>query len=151
MKLNELFYNQVDEAFGGLGSSIARKTAAAVNPTLAGKGARDLENGTNKLTKKWSMYRGQTKATPNAANIEHWVKNKLGLDDPEIWSQAVEEFSQEYPKAGVKYKDQEKLDINEVSNFLNKLLQVRWLNPNKRLWTTIKPSIANAKPPGTSS
>jgi hypothetical protein len=147
MKLTELFQNnQVSEAFGDTMGAFARKTSAALNPTASGQGARDLENKTNKLTKNWMMYRGQTKAIPNASNIGHWVKTRLGLDDPEIWAQAVDEFSEEYPKAGVRYKNEEALNPTEISNFFNKLIQVRLMNPEKKLWSTTKSAVKPVDP-----
>ena len=135
MKLNELFSdNQLNEAFGGVGSAIARKMGAALDPTKSGEGARDLEKKTEALTKNWMTWRGQTKAVPNSANIEKWVKS-LGLDDPEIWAQAVDEYSEEYPKSARKYRELKPLDAAEISNFFNKLIQIRLLNPDRKLWT----------------
>jgi len=141
MKLNELFVKEpVNEVFGGAGKALARKIGAALNPTEVGVGARDLEKKTNALTQNWMRYRGETKAIPNSANIEHWLKTKAGLDDPEIWSQAINEFSEENPSVGEKYKEVQPLDAAEISNFFNKLIQVRLMHPDTKFYSTAAPA-----------
>jgi hypothetical protein len=133
MKLKELFEAPAARYSEPQSPSFISKIKRAMNPT--GEGRQKLSAKTDALVKKWSDYRGQTNAIPNAANIEHWVKKSLGLDDPNIWAQTIEEFSEENPSAGQKYKDQSRLDSKDISKFLNKLVQIRLMNPDVPLWT----------------
>ena len=138
MKLNELF--------GGMGSALARKTKAAINPTAAGQGARELEAKTNALTKNWMLYRGQSNVPQNGPAIRNWIKNKLGLDDPRIWTTAIKEYSKNYPKAAEKYLNDIALDNAEASNFFNTIIQARLRNPDTKFWqTTQKPAAKDVK------
>jgi hypothetical protein len=141
MKLKELFEaprlkDRSRFADAQRSPSFISKIKQAINPAgeAEKQGEKQLATKTNALLQRWSNYRGQTKAIPNAANVEHWVKDTLGLDDPEIWSQAVEEFSEENPEAGEKYKDQLNMDPKEISDFFSKLVQIRLMNPGVPLW-----------------
>lgn len=126
MKLKELFEAPSNPSF-------ISKIRRAIDPTAEGK--QNLAAKTNALVNLWSTYRGETNAVPNAANIEHWVKNNLGLDDPNIWAQAIEEFSEENPNAGQKYKEQVRMDPKDISKFFNKLVQIRLMNPNVKMYS----------------
>jgi hypothetical protein len=119
-----------------MGSALARKTKAAINPAAAGKDARYVEKRTDTLTKNWNKYRSAENAVQNGPAIRNWIKYDLGLDDPQIWNLAIKEFRKNYPKSAEKYENDVALDNAETSNFFNTIIRARIAKPHTQFWGT---------------
>ena len=137
---------KLNELGGGLPSAVGRGLVNSLRRTTVGAGKRDLETKAKALNQKWLQYRGQTDAIPNKANIQAWVKDKLGMKTPEVWAQAEEEFKEANPKAGQKYDAEKPLDKYEVLNFFVKLVQIRLAYIDRDLQKPAQPAQAKAEP-----